>query len=123
METITTGFWTKTYPNAQCGHSHLKLSLRRAQTGLLWWGWIPPPSTDRWTEKVHNLHRYQPSLSNQQASFSSFFSLLVVRFDVGLGLDFTVHASVYGKVPSLPRGWSLLLLMLSSTTRPLHAIS
>jgi hypothetical protein len=44
---------------------------------------------------------------------------LVIRIDVGLGLDFTVHASVYGKVPFLPQGWSVLLL-LSSTTRPLH---
>jgi hypothetical protein len=46
------------------------------------------------------------------------FPLLVVRIDVGLGLDFTVHASVHGKVPFYSQGW--LLLVLSSTTRPLH---
>src|SRR5271155_4991886 len=39
-------------------------------------GWIPPPSTDRRTHKVHSLHRAsQPSLGNTQASFP-FSSLL-----------------------------------------------
>ena len=34
-----------------------------------------------------------------QASFSSFSFLLVIRVDVGLGLDFTLHARMYGKAP------------------------
>ena len=46
---------------------------------------------------------------------------MVVRFDVGLGLDFTVHVSVYGKIPFLPQVL-LLLLLLFSTTRPLHTM-
>jgi hypothetical protein len=45
---------------------------------------------------------------------------LVIRSDVRLGLDFTVHASVYGKVPFLPQGW---LLLMFSTTRLLHGIA
>jgi hypothetical protein len=57
-------------------------------------------------------------LGKDKHPFSSLSSLLVIRSDVRVGLGFTVHASVYGKVPFLPQG----LLLLLSTTRPLHTI-
>jgi hypothetical protein len=47
---------------------------------------------------------------------------LVIGSDVLEGLDITVHASTYGKVPFLPHGM-LSLLLLFSTTRPLHSMS
>jgi hypothetical protein len=37
---------------------------------------------------------------------------LVVRLDVVLGLDFTVHASVYGKVPFLPQGPMVVVVVV-----------
>jgi hypothetical protein len=37
---------------------------------------------------------------------------LVVRFDVGPGLEFAVHASVYGKVPFLPQGWPVVVVVV-----------
>jgi hypothetical protein len=37
---------------------------------------------------------------------------LVVRLDVVLGLDFTVHASVYGKVPFLPQGLAVVVVVV-----------
>ena len=43
----------------------------------------------------------------------------MVRFDAVLGLDFTVHATVYGKVPFLPQGLVVVVVVLYDPT-PSH---
>ena len=45
---------------------------------------------------------------------------MVVRFDVGLGLDFTVHTSVYNKVPVLPPGLVVVVDVVLHDPTPSH---
>jgi len=45
---------------------------------------------------------------------------LVIRIDVGFGLDFTVHASVYGKVPFFPPGLVVVVVVVLHDPTPSH---
>jgi hypothetical protein len=71
---------------------------------------------------VHSLHRQTQPSSGKHKHLSLPFSLSwSLGSTLGPNLEFTVHASVYGKVLFLPQGL-LSLLLLSPTTRPLHTI-
>ena len=69
----------------------------------MWWGGYHPLARQTDTH-VHSLHRQrQPSSGKKKHLSLLFSSTLVIRVGARPNLDFTVHASVYGKVLSPPR--------------------